>query len=43
VVVATCKFDGGIVNCVTKTYDVCGSDRRSDSDALRERRRSDTQ
>jgi hypothetical protein len=28
----TCKFDGGIGNCVTQTYDICESDSRSDSD-----------
>jgi len=30
--VITCKFDGGIGKCLTQTYDICGSDRRSDSD-----------
>lgn len=40
---STCKFDGGIGNCVTQTHDICGSDRRNDSDVVRGRRRSDAQ
>jgi hypothetical protein len=35
---STCKFDGGSGKYVAYTYDIRGSDRRSDSDVVRARK-----